>query len=65
MLILFLEYVAVSMKEKRAFIGYLFSHQALSHFILLSFYIHDTLSIVQTMKLGFSGLSEVTEQRVD
>lgn len=36
---------------------------SLPYFILLSLYIHNTLSIVQMMKLGFSDPPEVTPQR--
>lgn len=36
---------------------------SLPYFILLSLYIHNTLSIVQMMKLGFSDPPEVTQRR--
>lgn len=66
MFILLLEYFAASMKEKMAFTGHLlYARLSLTHFILMSLYIYDILSITQMMKLVFNDLPEVTQQRVD
>ena len=51
------------MEVKMAYIGHLLNMPAsLTYIILLNLY---SLSIIQMMKLGFSDLPEVTQQRVD